>query len=139
MKLVPSTEQDIDILSRWIEFDKYHDNVDPHWWLTGADGSLLSFCVQDEIGCVAYVRLDEKQDSLIRLHTQFGPREEVSKIRLVESMDKCIPMIRQFCEQHDAGVIFQSTSPSLIHFMEMKFQFKPAGGNDYVLPLQVSA
>lgn len=142
MKLTPSTEQDIEILKRWSEqdIDLTHCRIDPAWWLTGAEGSLLSFCLQDEDGPVAYVRLDKKRpDGLIRLHTQFAPREEVAKLRLAKGMLKCVPVVQDFCKQQGgSGIIFQSSSPLLIDFMKRKFGFQSAGSNDYVLLFQVS-
>lgn len=134
MKLVPSSEDDIERLSRWIKYDPYHkDCLDPNWWLTGA--GLLSFCFHDDEGPVAYVRLDAKnEDGFIRLHTQFAPRDEVSKVRLVEAMLRFIPILQYMCrKQGGNGIIFQSVSLSLIEFMKNKFGFQPAGGDDYIL------
>ena len=135
MKLTPSTEKDIERLSKWIESDPYHkDYLDPYWWVTGAEGSLLSFCLEDSTGPLCYFRLDQKRaDGFIRLHIQFAPREEVTKIRLVKGLLKCIPIMQQFCRaQNGSGIIFQSVSPLLIDFGKRKFGFKSAGGDDYV-------
>jgi hypothetical protein len=133
MKLTPSTNKDIDRLSKWIESDPYHkDYLDPYWWITGAEGSWLSFCLEDNEGPLCYVRLDEERDGLIRLHTQFAPREEVTKIRLIKGMLKCVPIVQEFCEWHGSGVIFQSTSSLLIDFMKRKFNFEDVGQTDFV-------
>jgi hypothetical protein len=140
MKLVPSTEQDIERLTAWIEADPYHkDCLNPMWWLTGADhGCLLAFRLDDDHGALCYVRLDQEVlSSRIRLHTQFAPIEQVSKLRLVKGMLKCIPVIEDFCtKQNASGIIFQSVSPLLIDFMDRKFGFKPAGGDDYLLKFE---
>lgn len=137
MKLEPSTEKDVQQLSRWITADPYHkDCLDPVWWLTGS--GLLTFCLQDDKGPVCYVRLDEENEVLIRLHTQFGPREEVSKLRLIKGMLYCFPMVRIFCNHRYSSIVFNSVSPLLIDFMERKYGFQPVGGNDYVLPFKVS-
>jgi hypothetical protein len=133
MKLTQTTEQDIERLVRWIEADPYHkDCLNPYWWLTGM--GVFAFCLQDKEGPLSYVRLDEKDsDGLIRLHTQFGPVEEVSKSRLVVGMLDCIPVVQQFCkDQNGTGIIFQSVSPSLISFMKKKFRFEDFGQDDFV-------
>jgi hypothetical protein len=140
IKLIPSDDKDVERLLRWIALDEFHRDLplNPYFWLTAAHGSLLAFRLDDNDGPLCYVRLDEK-DSLgeIRLHTQFAPRDEVSKLRLVKGMLQCIPMVLYECRrQHAAGIIFESVSPTLIGFMSKKFGFKPAGGTDYILPLQ---
>jgi len=138
IKLVPSVEQDIERLSRWIKADPYHkDCLNPQWWLTG--NGILCFCLQDDIGPVAYVRLDaEDLEGLIRLHTQFAPRDEVLKLRLIKAMLKCVPIVQEFCKQRGGnGIVFQSVNPLLIDFMKRKFGFQPAGDDDYILSLKV--
>lgn len=133
MKLAHTTELDVEHLARWIAQDPYHqDCLNPYWWMTGL--GVLAFCLRDKEGPLAYVRLDEKNaDGLIRLHTQFGPREEVSKSRLVAGMLQCIPIVQQFCiEQSGKGIIFQSVSPSLIGFMKKKFNFEDFNQDDFV-------
>jgi hypothetical protein len=139
IKLSPSTEQDIERLTAWIKSDPYHkDCLNPIWWLTGVEGSLLSFRLDDDHGPLCYVRLDQDiLTGLIRLHTQFAPRQDVSKLRLVRGMLKCVPIVEKFSrEQKASGIVFQSTSPLLIDFMKKKFEFQPAGGDDYLFPLQ---
>lgn len=133
MRITSSSEQDVEKLSQWIEADPYHkDCFDPTWWLTGS--GILSFCLQDDIGPVAYVRLDEKDvDGLIRLHTQFAPIEEVSKLRLAKSMIWCVPVVQKFCKQNGGkGVIFQSVNSLLIEFMKKKFNFEEFGQDNFV-------
>ncbi len=132
MKLAPSTEQDIERLTRWIEADPYHHECfNPYWWLTGQ--GIFSFCLQDKEGPLAYFRLDEKNpDGFIRLHIQFAPREEVSKLRLISGLFKCIPIVQDFCKQQDGGIIFQSVNPSLIAFAKKNFNFEDFGQDDFV-------
>lgn len=134
MKLIPSTEQDITTLTQWIQNDPYHkDYLDPLWWLTGADGTLLAFCLTDDQGAICFVRLDEKNDNTIRLHCQFAPRDQVSKIRLLKGMLKCIPVVQSFCRNEGAsGIVFQSVNPLLIDFMKRKFGFEHVSQNDYL-------
>jgi hypothetical protein len=142
MKLVPSTEEDIKRISSWIENDPYHHEcLNPFWWITGVEGSLLCFCLQDSEGPVCYVRLDEKNlDNLIRLHTQFASREEVSRSRLVDGMLKYIPVIISFARDRGAlGIVFMSLSETLIAFMEKNYGFKEAEDDDYVLRFEVGS
>lgn len=133
MKLTESTLSDIKQLTEWIASDSYHKvQGQAEWWLTG-NGGLLSFCLQDEKGPLCYVRLDAPYEGLVRLHTQFGPIEEVSKIRLVRGMLKCIPIVIDFSKNQGAlGIIFNSVSPTLIAFMS-KYGFRPTEDDDFVL------
>ena len=136
MKLEFTTEKkDIERLTRWISCDPHHKGQDAKWWFTGADTSLLCFCFYDDEGPVAYVRIDKEKD-FCRLHTQFAPRDEVSKFRLIKAMLRCIPIIEKFCMQHGKGIIFQSNSELLISFMIKKFNFKSVSNSDYKLLFQ---
>jgi hypothetical protein len=142
IKLIPSTQEDIDQLTRWIQNDPYHkDCLDPIWWLTGVPGSLLSFRLDDDTGSICYVRLDPKDlFGAIRLHTQFAPRGDVQKLRLVKAMIKCVPIVLDYSKQQQANlVVFQSTSKLLIDFMKRKFGFEPAGGSDYQVRVAIFA
>ena len=134
--IVPSTEKDIATLRYWmdVDIDPTHHCADPFWWITGSEGSLLCFCTQDSEGPLCYVRLDPKDsDGLIRLHTQFAPRDQVSKLRLVGAMLKCFPMVQLFCRQQSgSGIIFQSTSMSLIDFMKRKFGFEQFSQDQFI-------
>lgn len=136
MKLTESTEKDIEQLSEWIKADPYHkDCLNPHWWLTG--NGLLSYCIQDSKGPTMFVRID-KQDDLMRLHCQFAPESEVSKIRVIKSLMWALPRMEAFAKQNQLkGFIYKSTSPSLIQFMQIKFGFTPMGSdNDYWTPFE---
>ncbi len=133
MKFESSTEQDIPQLQRWIDADLYHKNLfDPAWWLTG--NGLLSYVVHDSEGPIMYARLDQ-EGSLARLYCQFAPESEVPKIRLVKGLLKTIPVIAEYCKQrHIEGIVFRSTSPTLIAFGRRVFEFKPLDkDDDYVL------
>ena len=135
IKLTPSTIDDLEQIQEWIALDPYHQNekkLKADWWLTGAKGSLLDFCLQDDNGPTCYVRL-EKENDLTRLHTQFAPEEVVSKRRLVMSMLEAFKMTIPYLKSINMkGIIFESTSPSLIAFME-KQGFKHVSGDDYLL------
>ena len=131
MKLTESTINDIEQLTEWIQNDPYHkDCLDPHWWLTG--NGLLAYCMQDMKGPTLYVRTDIDGEFL-RLHTQFAPESVVSKTRVIKTILWTIPKMKHLaCENNLKGLIFQSSSPSLIQFMQVKFRFVPTGNNDYV-------
>jgi hypothetical protein len=130
MKFTESTENDVRQLAEWIQNDPYHrDCLDPYWWLTGQ--GLLSFCIQDSNGPVMYVRLD-KDGELLRLHTQFAPESEVSKLRVIKSILRSLPKIELIARAYGLkGFIFKSTSLSLINFMRNKFGFIPVNSEDY--------
>jgi hypothetical protein len=130
MKFTESTENDIEQLTEWIQNDPYHrDCLDPYWWLTGQ--GLLSFCIQDSNGPTMYVRLD-KDGELLRLHTQFAPESEVSKLRVIKSILRSLPKIELIARAYNLkGFIFKSTSLSLINFMKNKFGFIPVNSEDY--------
>lgn len=137
MKLSESLPSDIEQLTEWIKHDPYHkDYLNPYWWITG--NGLLSYVIQDSKGPTMYVRVDKDND-LLRIHTQFAPETEVSKLRVIRSIIFAIPMMTALAKQHDLkGLVYQSTSPSLIEFMQVKFHFTPTGTDDYVLPFEVS-
>jgi hypothetical protein len=123
-----STENDIPQIAEWINADIYHkDQGHPEWWLTG--NGILAFCLMDDRGPLTYVRLDDEGE-YVRINTQFAPEEVVSKRRLVVGMLDCLKVLRD-TYKGKKGFIFQSTSPSLIAFMEKYEGFKSIGGEDY--------
>ena len=131
VRLDSSIIQDITKLSEWIQHDPYHkDCLDPLWWLTGQ--GFLSYKIQDDEGITMYVRTD-KEDDLLRLHVQFAPGNEVSKKRVVESMLQAIPKM-ELLAKHEGlkGLIYKSTNPSLIKFLERK-GFQTVGNDDHLL------
>ncbi len=136
MRLTPSTPDDIEQLTEWIKNDPYHkDCLDPHWWLTGGHG-LLSYCLQDNQGPTMYVRLDLDMLAL-RIHTQFAPLAEVSKLRVVRSLMWALPRMKPVAIQNGCNAyVFNSTSPTLIEFMSRKFGFASVGGGDYSAPIE---
>lgn len=131
MKLLPSTPDDIEQLTEWIKHDPYHeDMLNPVWWITG--NGLLAYVIQDQKGPTMYVRVDKDQDKL-RIHTQFAPETEVSKIRVIKSINFALPRMEEFAKQNNlTSLIYKSVSDSLISFMQIKFRFVPTGDNDYV-------
>ncbi len=129
MKLSPSTLDDIEQLTEWIKEDPYHNSIlNPTWWITG--NGILAYCIQDGKGPTMYVRTDKEGD-LLRVHTQFAPETEVSKIRVIKSILFAMPKMIAFAkDSHLKGLIYRSTSPTLIQFMQRQFSFVPAGTED---------
>ena len=138
IKFNPTTLDDQPEILRWSLADPYHSSnavIDgPGWWLTGAD-CLQAFCAEDDAGPVMYVRLDQ-EDNLIRMHIQYAPESEVDKSRVIETMKIGLLTISIWAKElGNKGLIFESTSPSLIKFC-LKLGFMPADRdnvNDYVL------
>ena len=131
----PSTLDDLEQLKEWTAHDPYHFHQDrPEWWLTGAEGSLLCFCLMDQKGPLTYVRLDD--GDYIRIHTQFAPESVVSKRRLVVGMIECVTKLIEVYKTSARGMIFNSVNPSLIAFMDNRLGFKSVGNNDYRLDFE---
>lgn len=134
IKLTPSTKDDIEQLTEWIEHDPYHkDCLNPEWWLTG--NGMLSFVVQDDKGPTMYVRTEIDRVAL-RVHIQFAPESEVSRQRVITSLVEGFPLVAKFGK--DSGcvrMVYKSTSPGLIAFLQKQLSFVPAGDDDYVRSL----
>jgi hypothetical protein len=137
IKFTPSTYEDLEQLGEWILHDPYHFHLgQPEWWLTGAAGSLLAFCLMDDRGPLTYVRLDEEGE-YVRIHTQFAPKTEVSNRRLVVGMIYAVKsLIKLYESEGKKGLVFNSVSPSLIGFMDKHLGFKSVGNDDYRLDFE---
>jgi hypothetical protein len=136
MKFSSSTELDIEQLTEWIQADPYHlHQGQPEWWLTGASGSLLAFCLMDDRGPLSYVRL-EIEGEYVRIHAQFAPTAVVSKHRLVVGMIQAMKLLIDLYKTEFKGFIFNSVSPSLIAFLSKHLGFKPVGNNDFRLDFE---
>jgi len=137
MNFTPSTLDDIEQLTEWIAHDPYHFHLgQPEWWLSGAEGSLLAFCLMDARGPLTYVRLDSEGE-YVRIHTQFAPETQVSKRRLVVGMIWAVKvLIEVYKAQGHKGLIFNSVSPGLIGFMDKHLGFKSIGNDDYRLDFE---
>lgn len=125
-------QADVPQIAAWIEADPDHQNkMHPDWWLTGND-CVFAGRAEDDEGVVLYIRLD-REGELARLHTQFGPVEEVSKKRTVKVLLEGFPqIIRGMQTEGFKGIVFESTSANLIKFMT-SFGFSYRDCNDYVL------
>lgn len=132
-----STVEDIPQLNEWIIHDPYHFHQgQPEWWLTGHEGSLLAFCLMDERGPLTFVRLDNEGE-YARIHTQFAPRDVVSRHRLVSGMLQCMESLIELYKGNKKGMIFNSINPTLIAFMCKRLGFKSIGSDDYRLDFEV--
>jgi hypothetical protein len=128
---------DLDQLNLWISVDPYHFHQgQPEWWLSGAEGSLLSFCLMDDRGPLTYVRLDAEGE-YVRIHTQFAPQFVVSKRRLVIGMIHAVrSLIELYKSAGKKGLVFNSVNPSLVAFMDKYLEFKSVGDDDYRLDFE---
>lgn len=129
-KFSESTIEDIPQLTEWIKSDPYHkDCLSPLWWLTGS--GLLSFRMDDRDGSTMYVRT-EPDNKLLRIHTQFAPESVVSKIRVIKTIMWGLPKMESIAVANGLdGLIYRSTNPELIRFMQKKFGFISVGDDDY--------
>ena len=138
MDIRATSKTDLETIRNWIELDPWHQGSDrcrADFLLSGA-GGILAFCLEDEHGPVAFVRLD-KDDKRVRLATQFAPENIVSKRRLVVGMARLgIPVALKFAKDKGyEGIVFESISPSLISFMA-RYNFKHDKDNDYLLKFE---
>lgn len=129
IKFTATIPDDIPQIERWIFYDTDHkDKMDGKWWL---GGTILSCCAEDAGGPVMYLRIDKENDK-VRMHIQFAPANEVSKIRVAGAFLDGLPRMIQ--TMHGMGfreLIFESCSKSLIRFME-RFGFRAIGENQFV-------
>jgi len=137
MPLTAAIDTDLQQIEEWILADPYHrDDLSNKAEFMQTGLGLLTFCLTDEAGPLCYVRLDAEGE-VMRLATQFAPESEVSKRRLVTGLLKeGIPAIITFGKENGyKGIIFESTSPTLIAFMD-RLGFKSVGGVDYQLTFE---
>jgi len=136
MKLEDTILEDTLVLQRWIDADLEHAGGYAIWWMTG--NGLLCFKVTDSKGPICFVRLNKPDaNNRVAIHTQFAPREDVSKIRLLKGMLWCLPIVINFAREKSKGLVFTSTSETLINFMKIKFSFISTGNDNYVLDFEV--
>jgi hypothetical protein len=76
MKLLPTTIDDIGLISEWsaLDFDETHRFIKPDWWLT--PNGFLSTKIVDADRTVFFVRFDQESDFLI-MNTLLWPTEQV--------------------------------------------------------------
>lgn len=116
IKFIPSVKEDVDQIREWAAADPWHQNQkQPEWWLTGSEAYVCA-CVQDEIGPVVYLKVEE-EETQFRLHCQFGPRSEVNRLRLLTAMKDGLPPLLLHLLSKGKSVVFNSSNPSLVKFM----------------------
>jgi len=114
-------QDDVPQIAEWIAADSWHSR-DPKWqnpeyMITGC--GLMSFCLEDESGPLAYIQLLDDEDDA-RIAMQFAPEEVVNKRRLILGLIKVgIPVMKGMAEGFGKkGLVFETFSPSLIGFAE---------------------
>jgi hypothetical protein len=122
IKFIPTVKEDVDQIREWTNADPWHQIQEPEWWLTGSEAYVCA-CVQDEVGPVVYLKVEE--EAVFRLHCQFGPRREVSRLRLIQAMEEGLPPLLLHLLGKGKNVVFNSHNPSLIKFMVSK-GFRPS-------------
>lgn len=129
----PSILDDIPQIAEWASYDPYHFmQTTPEFWLTGAEGSLLTFCLTDEKGPLCYVRIDP-ESGFARVHIQFAPESVVSKRRLVVGLLMGLGVMKgSLPDAGMKGMIFNTINPALANFF-IKQGFKSVGNDDYRL------
>ena len=120
------------MIQEWIAADEWHQNQPADFWLTGNE-CFVAFRLEDREGIVFFVRFDT-EGKYLRLHTQFGPVDQVSQRRvaaaITNAMEKFIPVAK---EREFVGIVYESTSPGLILFMHKMGFAKIEATNDYRL------
>lgn len=139
INFVPTNLEDKAQVRKWIQQDPFHkaDYTDEmaDSMLTGAEDCFLACAVKDEGGVVFYLQL-KHEGGLVRIGTQFGPSEEVSRSRVAHTITEIMPALRILAASKGAkGLVFYSNSPSLVKFMS-RWGFKPTGVDDYVWMFQ---
>ena len=136
IKFTPTTLDDQPQICDWIKSDPYHcqgvDATMPGWWVTGSD-CLVAGCIEDASGPAMYFRMD-KENGLVRLHTQFAPVSQVNKLRVVRVIKEAMPALEILAKSKGGkGFVFESTSLTLTGFMR-RLGFEPVldGRDDYV-------
>ena len=114
----------------WIDKDPFHQDNTASWWLK-ADG-ILSAWIYDDKGPVMFMFAEDEGD-WVRLHIQFGPTEEIGKLRIAKALMAIQPrFIDVMKELGKKGIAFKSISPLLIQFMKRQ-GFQDWKENDFLL------
>jgi len=134
IKMTETAQSDVGQIREWLAADPWHKEDSrnaPELMITG--NGLLSYCLQDDKGPLAYIKLTG-DDGLVRIAMQFAPPDVVSKRRLTIGLARVgIPMIKIFAIQNGyKGIVYESTSPKLIAFCE-KLGFRSVGNDDYAV------
>ena len=134
IRLTETTQSDVEQIREWLAADSWHKddsrNV-PELMTTG--NGLLSYCLQDDKGPLAYFKLTEEGE-LVRIAIQFASEEIVSKRRLIVGLTRVgVPAMKMFALGNGfKGLVFESISPTLIAFGERQ-GFKSVDNDNYAL------
>lgn len=111
-------KNDAFLIEKWINLDSYHaQTCDPSFWTTEEKGRIECFVPQDDEGPVFYCR----SENILRLHIQFPPvYSRAEKFRLAKAIDQFTSDIKQMAKGKYTQIIFESTAPSLIAFLEKR-------------------
>jgi hypothetical protein len=132
IKFTPTVETDTPLIQSWVDADSWnhHKNID--WWIN--DPCYLRFKLEDDEGVVIFVRFDQEGETMVRLHSQFGPVSQVSENRVATAISESMPrFITQAKTNGVTGIVTESVSPKLIMFLCSRLRFKPDTGDDYKL------
>jgi hypothetical protein len=133
IRFTPTSIYDLPQIGEWISADLDHaGKMSSEWWM---QGTILSCCAEDAGGPVMYLRIDREYPNA-RLHIQFAPAQQVSKIRVASAFIEGIPRMAKTMKDYGyLGMVFESCSESLVKFME-RMKFVPYVGHDYVLKFE---
>ncbi len=133
IKITETTPQDVEQIKEWLAADPWH--VDdprnmPELMVTGQ--GLMSFCIQDDIGPVMYMKFTDDGDNM-RVGVQFAPPEIVSKRRVALSLIKVgFPLMKGYGQGlGKKGVVFESFNPALTEFCGKNGFMNVEGSNDF--------
>lgn len=134
IKFTATIADDIPQIQRWIDADDDHrEKMDGKWWL---QGSVLNCCAEDKAGPVMYLRIDRESDR-VRLHIQFAPTNEVSRIRVAGAFIDGLPrMLSTMKGMGFRELVFESCSKPLVAFMS-RFGFRAISEREFVRPLTI--
>ena len=133
-----TTQDDVPQIAEWIAADPWHSGhpgwQNPENMMTGH--GLISFCLEDESGPVAYIQLTEDVGGeYVRVAAQFAPEEQVSKRRVAKGLAKGgFAIMLGLAEGYGKkGIIFESFSPMLIEFVKRNGFVQVGETDDYLL------
>jgi hypothetical protein len=124
MHFEPTTVEDVSRIKSWIALDEFHHEQDALFYLGGTN-TIVAVRLMDADGVVLYLRADAEGQA-VRLHVQFGPVEQVSKLRTARALLKAVPA---FADAVKKSLVTESVSPSLIKFLE-RVGFRAVEGTD---------
>jgi hypothetical protein len=119
-------EQDIPIISEWIEADPEHSSkgMRPDFFFTN---QAVSIAVLENGDPGLFMRIDPEAPTSVRVHMQFSPNSRLT----AKVMLKGWPTVSQKIWQSGISrIVFESKSEPLIFFCQRAFGFKNILGSD---------